>query len=69
MSKSKELFMKIRETEEFLDADYLYHQWIQSQAPPKKLNTITDDDYYEDFIDLRPEEETDMNDLNDVFEY
>ena len=72
MSKSKDLFMKTRENEDFMDADYLYFQWLLQQPPKEKEvindNTLTDADYYEDFIDLGPDEpEEDYGD--DVFEY
>jgi hypothetical protein len=72
MSKSKDLFMKIRESEDFLDADYLYFQWLLQQPPKEKEvtydNTRTEDEDYEDFIDLRPDEpEEEYGD--DSFEY
>ena len=72
MSKSKDLFMKTRESEDFLDADYLYIQWLSQQSPKEKEitrdHTITDDDCYEDFIDLRPNEpEEDY--VDDAYEY
>ena len=72
MSKSKDLFMEIREKNDFLDADYLHYQWLLQQPPKEKEiisdNTSTDDDYYEDFIDLRPEEpQEEYND--DEYEY
>jgi len=72
MSKSKDLFMKTRENEDFLDADYLYTQWLLQQPPKEKEviydNTRTEDEDYEDFIDLRPDEPEEEYD-DDAFEY
>ncbi len=72
MSKSKDLFMKTRENEDFLDADYLYTQWLLQQPPKEKEviydNTRTEDEDYEDFIDLRPDEPEEEY-VDDVFEY
>ena len=72
MSKSKDLFMKIRESEDFLDAAYLYTQWLLQQPPKEKEirrdNSGTDDDVYEDFIDLRPDE-PDEDYVDDAYEY
>ena len=72
MSKSKDLFMKTRENEDFLDADYLYRQWLLQQPPKEKEviydNTRTEDEDYEDFIDLRPDEPEEEYD-DDAFEY
>jgi hypothetical protein len=71
MSKSKDLFMKTRENEDFLDADYLYIQWLLHQPPKKEVlkdHTRTDDEDYEDFIDLRPEEPQEVYN-DDEYEY
>lgn len=72
MSKSKDLFMKTRENEDFIDSDYLYFQWLlQLQPQDEKVlkdHTRTEDDDYEDFIDLRPEEPKEEYD-DDAFEY
>ena len=72
MSKSKDLFMKTRENEDFIDSDYLYFQWLLQRQPQDekvlKDYTRTEDDDYEDFIDLRPEEpKEEYND--DEYEY
>ena len=72
MSKSKDLFMKTRESEDFLDADYFYTQWLLQQPPKEKEiekdHTITDDDCYEDFIDLRPDDSEEEY-VDDAYEY
>jgi len=71
MSKSKDLFMKTRENEDFLDADYLYTQWLLHQPPKKEVlkdHTRTDDEDYEDFMDLRPEEPQEVYN-DDEYEY
>ncbi len=72
MSKSKDLFMKTRENEDFIDSDYLYTQWLLQQPPKEKEviydNTRTEDEDYEDFIDLRPDEPEEEYD-DDAFEY
>lgn len=71
MSKSKDLFMKTRENEDFIDSDYLYFQWLSHQPPKKeglKDHTRTEDEDYEDFIDLRPEEPKEEYD-DDAYEY
>jgi hypothetical protein len=64
--------MKTRENEDFLDADYLYRQWLLQQPPKEKEviydNTRTEDEDYEDFIDLRPDEPEEEYD-DDAFEY
>ena len=63
--------MKIRESEDFLDADYLYTQWLLQQPQDEKVlkdHSRTEDDDYEDFIDLRPEEPEEEYD-DDAYEY
>ena len=72
MSKSKDLFMKTRENEDFIDFDYLYFQWLLQQPPKEKEviydNTRTEDEDYEDFIDLRPDEPEEEY-VDNAFEY
>ena len=69
---SKDLFMKTRENEDFIDSDYLYFQWLLQQQPQDekvlKDHTRTEDDDYEDFIDLRPDEPEEEYD-DDAYEY
>ena len=50
----------------------MYSQWLTQQPPKEKEvtydNTRTEDEDYEDFIDLRPDEPEEEYD-DDAFEY